>query len=168
VKPTIQLPGGLFEAPQERPMPGTPAKTGQGGPEATRGLKSAPPERGPFADSKVTPEKKEALVAGMIWQHQGRANPIAISLLSKATGWSAREIKSIVEQLVVTHRMKIGASRNQETGGYFVVVDAEDVEVAARPYRNQVFAMMRRLRVLLSEHKMREFHGQLTISKGDQ
>lgn len=121
------------------------------------------PLREPFADSKVTPEKKEVVVAGMIWRHQGRANPIAISLLSKATGWSAREIKSIVEQLVVTHHMKIGASRNQESGGYFVVVDAEDVELAAKSYRNQIFAMLRRLRVLLSEHELRKLYGQLEM-----
>lgn len=118
---------------------------------------------GPFAESKIAPEAKERVIAEMIWRHQGRANPISIAMLSKATGRTEREIKGIVEQLVVTHRMRIGGRRGEPVG-YFVVVDLEDLETAVRPYRDQIFAMWRRLRVLLSPHALAEMAGQLAMS----
>lgn len=124
-------------------------------------------EDGPFADSRVTPTVLERVVAEVIWSHQGRQNPISIAMLSRATGKTDRDIKAIVEQLVVTHRMKIGGKRGEPVG-YFVVVDAEDQEAAARPYREQIFAMWRRLRVLMGAHALREMHGQLRIEESDE
>jgi hypothetical protein len=123
-------------------------------------------EEGPFADSVVTPDARERAVAGILWTHQGRGNPVSIARLKMATGWSEREIKGIVEQLVVTHRMKIGGKRSEPVG-YFVVADREDLEAAVRPYRDQIIAMWRRLRVLLGPHALRELHGQLAIGEGD-
>jgi len=120
---------------------------------------------GPFAASKVTPERKERVVAELIWRHQGRGNPVSIAMLTKATGWTDREIKAIVEQLVVTHRMRIGAKRSEPVG-YFVVADAEDLAAAVGPYRDQVFAMWRRLRVLMEPRALRELHGQLVLERG--
>lgn len=119
---------------------------------------------GPFAASRIEPTAAERLVGGMVWGHRGRSNPISIAMLSRATGRNDREIKGIVEQLVVTHRMMIGASRG-ELNGYFVVVDAEDLEAAVRPYRDQILAMWRRLRVLMEPHGLRELHGQLVIEE---
>lgn len=126
-------------------------------------LFDAPMEAEPFAESKVPPDAAERAVAGIIWRHQGRGNPIAIETLQRATGKGERAIKGIVEQLVVTHRMKIGAARSGEKVGYFVVVDAEDLEVAVKAYREQIFSMWRRLRVLLAPRVLRELHGQLVI-----
>jgi hypothetical protein len=117
----------------------------------------------PFAESKVAPDRKERAIAEMIWAHQGRANPISIATLARATGWTERDIKGIVEQLVVTHRMKIGGKRGEPVG-YFIVVDLEDLEAAVRPYRDQIFAMWRRLRVLMSRHALAEMAGQLAMS----
>lgn len=121
-------------------------------------------ESGPFANSKVEPDHKERLVAEMIWVHRGRNNPISIAMLTKATGWNERDIKGIVEQLVVTHRVRIGGRRGDPVG-YFVIVDLEDLEMAVRPYRDQIFAMWRRLRVLLEPHTLRELHGQLALKE---
>jgi len=119
----------------------------------------------PFAASKVTPSAMERVVGAMIWEHQGRANPISLEAVSQATGLDERAVKGIVEQLVVTHRMRIGGKREAPVG-YFVVVDAEDQETAVRPFRNQVLAMWRRLRVLAEPRALRELHGQLTIEGG--
>lgn len=116
-----------------------------------------------FADSKITPDAKERVVAGLIACHQGRGDPISIAALTAATGWRDREIKGIVEQLVVTHRMRIGGRRGEPVG-YFTIVDLEDLEAAVRPYRDQIFAMWRRLRVLMSKHALAEMAGQLAMS----
>jgi len=122
---------------------------------------------GPFAKSLVTPEGIERVVAEIIWAHQGRGNPISIAMLSKCTGKSDREIKGIVEQLVVTHKMPIGGKRSEPVG-YFVIQDAEDLETAVRPYREQIFAMWRRLRVLLEPRALRELYGQLAIGESGE
>lgn len=141
---------GLFEGERnaERTL-GTAALTGR----AT----------GAFAGSKIAPNAKERLVGGIIWNHKGREHPISIAALRAATGWSDREIKGIVEQLVVTHRMKIGGRRG-DPGGYFLVVDLEDQAAAVRPLKGQTFAMWRRLRVLEEPHALREMAGQLAMS----
>jgi hypothetical protein len=125
---------------------------------------------GPFASSRVRPDSKERVIAEIIWGHQGRGNPISIAMLAKSTGYGEREIKGIVEQLVVTHRMKIGAKRAKRADpvGYFVVVDLEDLAAAVGPYRDQIFAMWRRLRVLLTPHALREMAGQLAIEVKDE
>jgi hypothetical protein len=119
----------------------------------------------PFADSKIEPTAIERVVAEIICSHRGRKNPISNRMLCQAAGKSERTIKGIVEQLVVTHRLRIGAARMGEDHGYFVIVDAEDLEVATQPYRNQILSMWRRLRVLCESHTLRELHGQLAIEE---
>jgi hypothetical protein len=117
----------------------------------------------PFAESKVEPTAREVKLAWLIWEHEGREHPISIAELTAATGWPIREIKAIVERLVVTHRMRIGGRRG-EPGGYFMVVDLEDQAAAVRPYRRQIFSMFRRLRVLMGKHALAELCGQLAMS----
>ena len=120
-----------------------------------------------FAKSKITPTGIERVVAEMIWRHQGRRNAISIDMLSRATGKDERAIKGIVEQLVTTHRARIGGYRggSGERVGYAVIVDAEDLAAAVGPYRSQILSMWRRLRVLLSARELAELHGQLRIEE---
>lgn len=125
-------------------------------------------EPGPFAESKIKPTPLEALVAGLIWRRKGRREPISIAeilRLSGVDGLSERKVKDVVEQLRTMHRMPIGASR-QEPAGYFRIMDAADREAAVRPYREQIISMWRTLRVLDSQEKLRELHGQLRL--GDE
>jgi|DewCreStandDraft_4_1066084.scaffolds.fasta_scaffold06909_17 hypothetical protein len=117
---------------------------------------------GPFSASQLPPTKEEVLVASLIWQRRGRGNPISIARLRQLTGFSERQIKGIVEQLVVAHRIRIGA-RREDPAGYFMIETAEDLEAAVKPYRNQILAMWRRLRVLEQPHKLMELLGQLRL-----
>ncbi len=119
---------------------------------------------GPFDRSKVPPEPVEALVAGLIWEHAGRANPISIAEIRHRTGLSERKVKDVVEQLRVTHRVPIGA-RREEPAGYFRIVDAEDREAAVGPYRSQILQMFRVLRVLDEPGRVRELLGQLRLEE---
>lgn len=117
---------------------------------------------GPFARSKIKPTSLEALIAGLIWQHRGRGRPIAIARIRELTSCGERTIKGLVEELIVTHKMRIGARRG-ESPGYFIIEDIEDQEAAVGPYKAQILAMLRRLRVLESPESLREFLGQLAI-----
>ncbi len=123
-----------------------------------------------FAASKVSPSGIERVVAEIIWRHQGRGNPISIAALCKAAGQSERSIKGIVEQLVVTHRMRIGGYRGGggDQVGYAVIVDAQDQAAAVGPYLSQIRAMVRRLRVLTSAREVAELLGQLSIEEGQE
>lgn len=117
---------------------------------------------GPFSASQLPATKEEVLVASLIWQRRGRGNPVSIARLRQLTGFSERQIKGIVEQLVVAHRMRIGA-RREDPAGYFMIETAEDLEAAVKPYRNQILAMWRRLRVLEQPNKLMELLGQLRL-----
>jgi hypothetical protein len=119
-------------------------------------------EGGPFAASKVTPEANERVAAAIIYGHRGRERALKLHVLMDILGLDERKTRGIVEQLVVTHRMRIGASEM----GYYMIVDAEDLEAAIARPKAQIFAMWRRLRVLLEPHALRELHGQLGL--GDE
>jgi hypothetical protein len=108
------------------------------------------------------PTKDETLIAALIWKHKGRANPISIARLTETTKLGDRQIKGIVEELIVTHRLPIGAKR-EEPYGFFAIVDAADQETAVKPYRNQILSMLRRLRVLEDSGRLREFMGQIRM-----
>ncbi len=118
----------------------------------------------PFAGSKVAPTAEERVVAEVIWRHKGRANAISIAMLCKILGKSERTVKGIKQQLIVTHRMRIGA-RREPPFGYFIIADATDLAVTVAAYQGQVIEMWRVLRVLLEGHELRRLHGQLELGE---
>jgi hypothetical protein len=130
-------------------------KAGSGGPLFNEG---------PFSRSLHEPSGVESVVGQMIWKHKGHANPLSISKIQTVTGYSERDIKKIVEQLVVKHKLKIGGNR-QEPWGYFIAESAEDLAKACEPFENQILAMWRRLRVLKSPQELREMLGQLKLEE---
>jgi glutamyl-tRNA synthetase len=62
-------------------------------------------------------------------------------------------------------KQRHGAGRGYrgEPSGYAIIVTAEDLAAAVGPYREQIFAMWRRLRALLDPHELRALHGQLDL-----
>lgn len=124
----------------------------------------AEPVDGPFAQSQIQPSAEEVMVASLIWRQRGRSKPISIARVRELTNYSERQIKGIVEQLIVTHRMRIGG-RREEPAGYYMIETAEDLATAVGPYRAQIIAMWRRLRVLLQPQALRELLGQLKLEE---
>ena len=120
-------------------------------------------EDDPFARSKVAPTGQERAMAEVIWGHKGRANPVSVKTLEKILGASERTVKGIKQQLIVTHKMRIGALRAKENAGYFVIVDKGDLVVTVAAYQGQIIEMWRVLRVLLDQHELRQLHGQLVF-----
>jgi hypothetical protein len=109
--------------------------------------------------SKIPASPVERQIFELIEPHRGHKQPISIAAIHTVTGLSERAIKDAVFELVVTHKVMIGASRGH-SAGYYLVETSEDQELAARPYEAQIIAMLRRLKVLKSPHKLREFLGQ--------
>lgn len=123
---------------------------------------------GAFDRSTVRADRMEVLIAALIWPRRGRERPISIAeiiQMAGVEGLTERTVKGVVEQLVVTHRCRIGARRDAPAG-YFWIADAEDQAAAVNPYKAQILSMLRRLRVLDSAEDYRAFVGQLEL-EGD-
>jgi hypothetical protein len=115
-----------------------------------------------LAASTIPIRAVERRIYDLISGHRGHANPISIDSLHRITGMSERAIKATVAELIVTHRVLIGASR-QDPIGYFVIETDADRAVASEPLKGQVIQMLRRLRVLNGTHQTREWLGQQVI-----
>jgi hypothetical protein len=136
-EPSVQVPGPLFALPRAAE---------------------------PFDRSKLDPTSMEIMVGVLIWEHQGRENPISIARLVQKTGVGERTIKGIVADLIAVHRMRIGA-RREEPAGYFIIRDAEDIPAGTGAYKAQFLAMALRLRVL-DPGGMADLYGQLPLEAG--
>jgi hypothetical protein len=101
-------------------------------------------------------------VAKLISEHRGAANPISIARIRERLALSERQVKGIVERLVVDYRLKIGA-RREEPSGYFLICTSADLQAAVGPYKAQILAMWKRLRVLEEKQALRELLGQLRL-----
>lgn len=119
---------------------------------------------GPFGRSKMVPTALEALIAGLIWKHQGREHPISIARLREVTSLDERAIKGVVADLIDGHKMRIGARRDEPVG-YFIMRDAEDIQAGTGAYRAQLIAMARRMRILDPEG-MPDLFGQMSLDEG--
>jgi len=59
-----------------------------------------------------------------------------------------RTVKLIVEELIVAHGMRIGASRELPNAGYYLCANDADIEAAVRPLRSTAESLFRRIRAL--------------------
>ena len=81
----------------------------------------------------------------IIWRHKGRIEPVSINELRRKTNLDERSIKSLVEDLVMTHNLLIGSSRVSGKRGYFIVLDHEDFKWACGAYEKQIETMQKRM-----------------------
>jgi hypothetical protein len=94
---------------------------------------------------QLTPE--ERAVAALILAHR-RSHPIPLKAIVERVSLSDRAVKLIVEELIVTHGVRIGASRELPNAGYYACEDDADIDAAVRPLRNTAEALMKRIRAL--------------------
>lgn len=119
-------------------------------------------EGNPFASSKIPESPAERQIADLLVLFVGRENAARLSWLCEVSGQNPRQVKQVIEQLRVAHRIPIGASRGKKCG-YFWMQDAEDFRVGLASYRAQVLAGWRVLRTLEDPEKLRELLGQLRL-----
>jgi hypothetical protein len=63
-------------------------------------------------------------------------------------GLSERVIQQIIEDLIVLHGMRIGASRELPRPGYYLCLDEADIEAAVRPLRSSAASLLKRIEAL--------------------
>lgn len=79
---------------------------------------------------------------------KGHQQAITKARLAKLSGLSEREAREIIYGLVVKHGLPIGSSTEPTGGGYFLIQDEEDLEVATRHLLPRARAIIRRTRAL--------------------
>jgi hypothetical protein len=119
-------------------------------------------EDNPFAGSAIEPTDEEIVIGMLIARkHRGRANAVSLAWIMRLTGKDERHARGLIEQLRVTHGLRIGATE----AGYFWIETPEDLAAAIARPKAQIFAMWRTLRVLLNKEALAEMHGQLRLEE---
>lgn len=126
-----------------------------GGGNASAGPLFERPARIPMSD-------EEHRVAKILERAKGRANAVARKEIERLTGFPERTVKKAVEGLRKDHGWLVGALR-VEGGGYFLVVDEEDLKVAFGPYLAQAIDMIRYAKKRVPEAMWKELAGQLRL-----
>ncbi|WP_035106737.1 hypothetical protein [Desulfovirgula thermocuniculi] len=68
--------------------------------------------------------------------------------LAELAGMSEREVREIIYSLVVNRGVPVGSCTEPHSGGYFLIQDEEDLEVATRHLKPRAAAIFRRARAL--------------------
>jgi len=88
----------------------------------------------------------------------GRQKPITLKKLSYLANMNKREVREIIYTLVVERGLPVGSSTEPNAGGYFIIENQEDLEVATRHLRPRAKKIFKRARAL--ERIARERFGQ--------
>jgi hypothetical protein len=122
-----------------------------------------------LASGTSTPalEENARELVRVLWTRQGaahamRAGEILDSLrLPRNDKWR-RWLKDAVNDLVVLHGLPVGGLRVPPYG-YFLIVSANDLDLAIHPLWGEVYALLRRLRALTSKHDVARLFGQAML-----
>lgn len=109
--------------------------------------------------------REELAILRKLVYHVGHRNAIPRRDLELSAGVSERQVKAVVRNLIVTHRLPIGASRAKDNG-YFLIATAEDLDIASKALISEGREIFRRLRVLHGPERVAELLGQLPLEEG--
>jgi len=95
----------------------------------------------------------------------GMGRAVQIGELAERININPRTIKEEIRGLVVDHQLPIGASRDGERGGYYLITTPEEAAAATADYKKEIVALARRVRVLEGQKGINELLGQLRIEE---
>jgi hypothetical protein len=78
----------------------------------------------------------------------GHQKAVSRRYLAEVTGLNDRTLREVIYGLVVVHGLPIGSSTGPEGGGYFLIEDQADLDVATRHLKPRAKAIFRRARAL--------------------
>jgi len=78
----------------------------------------------------------------------GHQNAIKKVALARRVGIPVRRVRDIIEHMVCDLGVPIGSSTDRVRGGYFIIQNEHDLEVATRHLKPRAVAIFRRLRAL--------------------
>ena len=112
------------------------------------------------------PERDRELLR-ILSMHRGAANPIsarslAAQLRLEAGEYGRRVVTMTIADLIARGHIPIGARRSKPNG-YFLVVSLSDHDLAIQPLWGEIYALLRRLRVLSSKEELAKLFGQALV-----
>jgi len=111
--------------------------------------------------------ERDKEVLRVIAGHKGALDAIRAEEVARQAGmeWSERtrrEIAGVVENAVLLFHIPIGGRRGKPCG-YFLIVSANDLDLAIHPLWGEVYAHLRRLRALTSKGDVARLFGQAML-----
>lgn len=103
----------------------------------------------------------ERAVLTMIRYRRGADNAIKLADIHERTKLNVRTIKEAVRTLRMNFHLPIGSSKRAETGGYYLMLSAEDRAIWSRDVLDQVRAQLEVLRAANGRQAALEALGQL-------
>jgi len=112
------------------------------------------------------PEQDKELLR-ILASHRGAGNPVSASSLAQQMRFgegevARRKVTATIEDLIVRGKIRIGA-RRAKPNGYFLIVDHADLDAAEHALWGEIYALLRRLRVLSSRQRVAELFGQAML-----
>lgn len=96
----------------------------------------------------------------------GHSKAVGRRRLAQISGLNDRTLREVIYSLVVVRGLPIGSSTGTDGGGYFLIEDQEDLEVATRHLKPRAKAIFRRAQALERIAK-NNFDRQITLAIGD-
>lgn len=105
----------------------------------------------------------EKNVLRCIRYQRGRAHAVSISAIREKTGLNPRQIKSAVRSLRLNFSLAIGSSKHAGDGGYYLIVDKEDLDSFIATALDQVKAEIEVVRAVGGRQAALDLVGQLSL-----
>jgi hypothetical protein len=103
----------------------------------------------------------EKTVLSMIRYHRGAKSAIPLREIQRQTKLDVRSVKQAVRTLRMDFHLPIGSSKSAESGGYFLMVTAEDRAIWSKDVIDQARAQLNVLKAVNGKHATLEVLGQL-------
>ena len=89
----------------------------------------------------------EKLILRILKRHRGRNNPVTCRQLEKITGFSSRNIRKTIANLVIRHRIPIASSVHCPYG-FYLITNKQEAGTCLRQYYSRVQNVLNRARIL--------------------
>ena len=109
-------------------------------------------------------DKEKAVLRGIRY-HRSSAQPVTIRELIQKTKLDARAIKNAVRSLRLSYDIPVGASRDGEEGGYFLMLNREDLDLFLASALRQIQGELQVVRAVGGSSAAQELLGQLALDE---
>ena len=120
--------------------------------------------RGEGAPDRLLPTVRQQALLRIVAGRLGRAHAISVADLAAKLKVQPREVKGDVNELRRIFRVRIGSSRDGESGGYYLITNKQEALDTARPFVSQALSELAIARAILEPHELAELEGQLRLA----
>jgi hypothetical protein len=109
---------------------------------------------------------RQRVLLRLLADRKGIARAIQIGELAERLKTTPREIKATVRDLRLLFRVRVGSSRNGESGGFYLIATKRELFDTVRPFIRQAQSEFEIPKALCEPHELAELEGQLRLDEG--